>query len=152
MRVDTNRTVVDNDTMDLSTDEVRIRLVRAWLETFAKAVRDRDLTAGRAMFSTDVIGFGSVAGRTSGIDDLVNRQWQQVWPVTRDFAFDMRTVAIHGDGCVSWVASEWSSIGQRPDGTTFKRRGRVTIILQRCCDERLLAIHTHYSLIPEPPL
>ena len=129
--------------------DTRHRSVIAWLDAFAAAVRRKDIEAGRAMFAPDVLGFGSVTVRAEGIDRLIEDQWRNVWPVTRDFAFDASNLLIGGDGRTSWIAAQWSSFGRRADGVEFRRSGRVTIVLEEV-DGTLLARHTHFSLEPAP--
>src|SRR5256886_2118900 len=53
--------------------------------------------------------------------------------------------AVQGDQ--AWVAAPWDSRGVRPDGTTFPRPGRLTVVLARR-EGRWLAVHTHFSLTP----
>lgn len=139
---------------DPSTPEgVRVAAL-AWLDAFAATVRARDFARGRTMFADDVVGFGSVTGSMVGLDDLVARQWRQVWPVTRGFDFDRQTLHVDGDadGRLVWVAAQWSSVGR--DATTgreFERHGRVTIVLEPADDGSLLARHTHFSMEPPRP-
>ncbi len=121
--------------------------IKPWLEAFAYAVRERDVDRGHAMFSPDVIGFGTVTPRAENLDDLVADQWNAVWPNTEnfDFDYDQLTGSIAGD--TAWVAAPWSSVGFDTSGRPFDRHGRATIVLQRSAD-RWLAIHTHFSLRP----
>jgi ketosteroid isomerase-like protein len=93
--------------------------------------------------------FGTVADVVEGVDRVIERQWRRVWPDIRDFTIriDEARGALQADQ--AWVAAPWDSLGVRPDGTTFRRAGRLTIVFVRDTD-RWLAAHTHFSLTPNP--
>ena len=61
--------------------------VREWLAVFAKAVRARDYEGGRRLCDSGILGFGTVAGRAEGLDELTDRQWRPVWDRTEGFDF-----------------------------------------------------------------
>ena len=122
-------------------------VIRSWLEAFARAVRDRDFDAGRAMFASDVVSFGTVAQRAVGLDELVRRQWASVWPVTEGFDFDYEQIHGGGTDTVAWVTAPWSSTGYESDLRPFARTGRATIVLEQR-DGQWLAVHTHFSMVP----
>lgn len=126
--------------------------IARWLDEFAAAVRGVDYATGRRLYAPDVVGFGSVADRADGLDDLVARQWRRVWGVTRGFRFvdAGRVCRVVGD--TAWVAADWWSQGGNPADGWYDRTGRVTIVLERRAG-RWLAVHTHYSLAPKgrPP-
>lgn len=119
----------------------------SWLKDFAAAVRERDLDRGRAMFSRDAFGFGTVAERAEGLDTLVNTQWRRVWLATHGFDFDYKTIKYGGEEPIYWVAAQWSSFGRDDAGIEVERRGRSTFALQRIND-KLLAVHSHFSFVP----
>jgi ketosteroid isomerase-like protein len=123
--------------------------LRRWLTEWAARVRARDFAGGRAMCAPDIIAFGTRADVVAGIDRVHDEQWRHVWPVIRDFTVrvDEARGAIAGD--TAWVAAPWDSRGVRPDGSTYARPGRLTIVLERR-DGRWLAVHTHFSLSPTP--
>ncbi|WP_245350270.1 hypothetical protein [Bradyrhizobium sp. UFLA03-84] len=75
-------------------------------------------------------------------------QWDNVWPRTADFAFDLAhtEVLISGDGGMATVITPWTSTGFNADGSRFDRPGRATIILARQADGRWLGVHSHMSL------
>jgi ketosteroid isomerase-like protein len=123
--------------------------ILAWLDRFAAAVRAVDLTAGRAMFAPEVIAFGTVGARLVGREDLVDRQWRQIWPITRGFRYDLERVHCGASGELAWAAAPWTSQGLR-DGVAFDRRGRASFVLRREGDA-WLAIHSHHSLDPPAP-
>lgn len=125
--------------------------VTTWLTHWADHINRRDYSGARALFSPTCGGFGTVANRTEGLDDLIERQWQRVWGRTRGFAFLNDEVRlIHGED-MAVAAVEWISKGLDPalDDTPFERRGRATIVLR---DEggALVCHHTHFSISPVP--
>jgi ketosteroid isomerase-like protein len=121
------------------------REVRAWLESWAEAVRNCDFAGGRTMFSNDVVAFGTVAGAVSGIDALVREQWQRVWPKTRGFNFGSPLLlAVSSEMAV--VAVEWRSQG-RSGSATHDRAGRATLVL-RSAKFGLVCTHSHFSMAP----
>jgi len=132
----------------------RIRRVAAtsaeihdWLEAFSSAVRSVDYARGARLFDPVALGFGSVAERADGCEQLVREQWRKTWPVTRDFRFDLDLARIEVVGDVAWVASTWSSTGLDAAGVPFPRVGRSSIVLRRSA-KGWLAVHTHFSLRP----
>jgi catechol 2,3-dioxygenase-like lactoylglutathione lyase family enzyme/ketosteroid isomerase-like protein len=128
----------------------RIAPLRAWLRGFGERVRAVDFEGGRRFCAPDLIAFGTVAEFVEGIDRVMDAQWRRVWPNIRDFP--IRADEARGDvqGDHGWVAAPWDSLGVRPDGATFRRPGRLTIVFARR-DGRWLATHTHFSLSPPPP-
>ena len=123
--------------------------LRAWLARWQACVRAVDFEAGRAMCAPDIVAFGTVVPMAAGIDDVMAGQWHRVWGNIRDFTVhaDRALGAVAGDH--GWVATTWDSLGTRPDGSTFRRPGRLTVALVRR-DGRWLATHTHFSLTPQP--
>jgi len=122
--------------------------VGRWLDAFAACVRERDLAGGRALFDADAVGFGTVTETYGSRDELVAQQWSDVWPRTEDFSF---TTADHHwlaeDLCA--VAATWRSVGTDGDGRRT-RTGRATLVLRRD-DDRLVAVHSHFSMSPGTP-
>ncbi|WP_183407841.1 YybH family protein [Nocardioides marmoriginsengisoli] len=123
--------------------------VGAWLEEFAARVRARDLDGGRSLFDPSAIGFGTVADRYDGLDELVGAQWSDVWPRTEEFAFDAAD-ARWLDEVLCVVAATWTSVGTTA-GERRTRTGRATVVLRRSDDGGLLAVHTHMSMTPGTP-
>jgi len=117
-----------------------------WLRTFETAVRAQDFAAGRTMFATDAVAFGTWARAVSGLDNIVREQWQNVWPRIRDFRFDA-DARIHTVGDSAWIAAGWRTEATRPDGQPFIRPGRGTFVLERRHGQ-WLAVHSHFSLLP----
>jgi hypothetical protein len=99
------------------------REIAAWLEAFAACVRARDLAGGRALFDPAAAGFGTVADRYAGIDDLADTQWSQVWSRTEEFGFD--GIERHwSDSTLCAVAASWRSVGTE-HGERRTRTGRA---------------------------
>ncbi len=126
---------------------------RAWFDDFAVCVRNRDLTSGRRLFDPACVSFGTRAEHLGDLDDLMARQWHPTWTTTRGFAAIPGTlmVQIATDASVVVLTARWTSEGVNPDGSTFDRRGRCTIVLRENdgSPHGLVAVHTHFSLSPE---
>ena len=121
--------------------------LRSWLRNFSKAVRDRDFASGKKLFDARVVSFGTVRFRAEGLDELFSRQWQAVWPRTRDFDFEYdSTVAFAGSGGAV-IAVNWFSTGLVRGKKSVKRRGRATIVLKKSAPG-WKAVHTHFSIAP----
>jgi ketosteroid isomerase-like protein len=121
--------------------------LRDWLRALERCVRAVDFEGGRELCAADLFAFGTVAEFVDGIDTVMDAQWRKVWGNIRDFTIgaDEARGGIHGDH--GWVAAPWDSVGIRPDGSTFSRPGRLTIIFSRR-HGGWLATHTHFSLSP----
>lgn len=118
-----------------------------WMERFAACVRARDYEAARPLFARGVSSFGTVAFRADGLDDLVDRQWREVWDVTEGFDFDYARARTWNSGDLVCVATSWASRGVPGGGAAAERIGRVTLLLTRDGSGRK-AVHTHFSLDP----
>jgi len=123
--------------------------IQDWLQGFSRAVQERDIASAKNLFHDEVVSFGTVCFRAEGLSELADRQWQAVWPHTVNFDFDYPSIVVLADGDHSAVLVNWSSRGLAADGSTFDRRGRATIILQKDTTG-WKAIHTHFSLAPAP--
>lgn len=121
-----------------------------WLAAFARCVRDGDVTSARALFDPSVHSFGTRGEWLVGIDDLLARQWEPVWPRTRGFRFLDAPIVTEAadDGSLVCVLALWSSEGVAPSGDRFDRRGRCTIVL-RATRDGYRAVHTHFSRTPD---
>jgi ketosteroid isomerase-like protein len=122
-------------------------IARAWFAELQAAVRAVDYERGKAIFRPDVVGFGTFTGVLDDLDHLAADQWMNVWPRIRDFTFRLADVRAGCAGALLWAACPWDSRGTRPDGSTFDRPGRATVILVQDSD-RWRAAHTHFSLYP----
>ena len=122
-------------------------IAREWLREMQACVRSVDYARARPLFAEDVVAFGTFATVVSGRDRLEREQWRNIWPTIRDFTFRLDEARMGTDGDLAWVACPWDSLGTRPDGSTFPRPGRMTVILARR-EGRWAAAHTHFSLYP----
>ena len=121
--------------------------LESWLRNFSKAVRARDFASARSLFHDDVVAFGTVCPRATGLRALAARQWKAVWPNTRGFDFDYPSALALREAALATVLARWSSTGIAGDGATFKRRGRATIVVRKT-RSGWKAVHTHFSLNP----
>lgn len=124
--------------------------IEAWLRAFAGAVRARDYAAGRSLFASEVIAFGTVVERAVGIDTLAARQWKVVWETTRDFDFDYASVCSEVVGDRAWVTPLWTSTATAGANAGARRSGRASLVLARE-GAGWRALHSHFSLTPRDP-
>jgi len=126
--------------------EIRALFLR-WLETFSGHVRDVDYAAARPMFHPRILAFGTHRDVLPSLEAWVNAQWDNVWPRTADFRFDLEAthVLASGDGSMAVVIAPWTSTGFHEDGTRFDRPGRATIVFHKSA-EGWLGVHSHLSL------
>lgn len=130
-------------------DQDPLEPLRLWLAEWQECVRTQDFPGGRALCAPDLLAFGTRAEAVQGLDAVEEQQWRPVWPRIRDFTVDIAGARGAVEGTRAWVAARWDSRGQRPDGTTFRRPGRLTVAFERR-EGRWLAVHTHFSLSPDP--
>jgi len=140
----------DGNLVEISNEVVAadpIAPLRDWLRQLQACVRGQDFAAGRALCAPELLAFGTKAEMVEGVDQVMERQWREVWPRIREFTIDADKArgAIHANQ--GWVATRWDSLGVRPDGSTFPRPGRLTILFARRAG-RWLGTHTHFSLSP----
>jgi ketosteroid isomerase-like protein len=129
-------------------DSTTTRSIFDWLERFAACVRAVDYAAARPFWHPDIIAFGTYQELIHGRARWTETQWDNVWPRTADFAFDLddTAVLVSADGGMATVITPWRSTGFHADGSRFDRPGRATIILARHADGHWLGIHSHMSL------
>ena len=123
-----------------------------WLVAFEDCVHKKDFEKGKALFASDCYCFGSVADHVPDINTLAKNQWMKVWPNIKNFKFNPKQgrIEISRDQSFACVTCPWTSTGIRPDGSTYRRPGRVTILLvKNIKSKKWLAHHTHYSLNPQ---
>jgi catechol 2,3-dioxygenase-like lactoylglutathione lyase family enzyme/ketosteroid isomerase-like protein len=144
---DGNLVEISNEVVEPAADP--IAPLREWLRQLQACVRAQDFAGGRALCVPELLAFGTRAEMVEGVEQVMERQWRQVWPHIRSFTIDADKArgAIHGPR--GWVAARWDSLGVRADGATFARPGRLTILFERRAG-CWLAIHTHFSLSPTP--
>lgn len=129
-------------------DTVVTAAIHDWLIRFAACVREVDYDAARPFWHPDILIFGThqelVRGRTTWTDT----QWDNVWPRTEDFAFDLGNTAMLAspDGAMAVVIAPWTSTGFHDDGARFERPGRATIALAQQPNGSWIGVHSHMSL------
>ncbi|MBV9539458.1 MAG: nuclear transport factor 2 family protein [Acidisphaera sp.] len=118
-----------------------------WLDAFAGHVRDVDYAAAAPLFHRDVLAFGTHRDVIPGLDAWIRTQWDNVWPRTSDFRFDLAAAQVlaSADGGTAVVVVPWSSTGYALDGAPFDRPGRATLVFQRE-GAQWLCVHSHMSL------
>jgi len=121
--------------------------IMAWLETFAGFVREVDYAAARPMWHPDLLAFGTYNNVIQGLETAIATQWDNVWPRTAHFAFDLaNTHVLASAGRDMAVAvTPWTSTGYHQDGSEFACPGRATMVMARAGDA-WLCVHSHMSL------
>ena len=128
--------------------DARIRAeILAWLDVFAGHVRAVDYASARPMWHPDLLAFGTFNDVIQGLETAIATQWDNVWPRTADFAFDLAGthVLASADGTLAVAVTPWTSTGFHPDGTRFDRPGRATMTYARH-DGAWRCVHSHMSL------
>jgi len=118
-----------------------------WLETFAGYVRDVDYASARPLFHPEVLAFGTHRDVISGVESWMEVQWDNVWPRTADFRFDLAAMRVLAadDGSMAVVIAPWNSTGFHQDGEKFDRPGRATMVFHKS-DGAWRCVHSHMSL------
>ena len=118
-----------------------------WLEVFSGFVREVDYASARPMWHPELLAFGTFNDVIQGLETAIATQWDNVWPRTADFAFDLAGthVLAAGDGGMAVAVAPWSSSGFHPDGRRFDRPGRATMVFARDGAE-WRCVHSHMSL------
>jgi ketosteroid isomerase-like protein len=118
-----------------------------WLEGFAAHVRAVDYASARPLFHPEILAFGTHQDVLPSLEAWVNTQWDNVWPKTDDFRFKIEEthVLVSDDATLAVVIAPWTSTGFSPDGQTFDRPGRATIVFHKSND-KWLGVHSHLSL------
>ena len=129
-------------------DASAVASIHDWLTRFAACVRAVDYAAARPFWHPDIIIFGTHQELVRGLAAWTNTQWDNVWPRTDGFAFDLANTAIltSPDGAMAIAITPWTSVGFHPDGTQFDRPGRATITLAKQPDGAWVGVHSHMSL------
>ena len=122
--------------------------IKEWLSRFAACVREVDYATARQFWHPDIIIFVTHQDLVHGLTAWIDTQWDNVWPRTDDFAFDLGNTEVlaSSDGATAVAITPWTSTGLHSDGTRFNRPGRATIILARQPDGRWIGVHSHMSL------
>ncbi|HKM63817.1 MAG TPA: nuclear transport factor 2 family protein [Acidisphaera sp.] len=119
----------------------------AWLDRFAGQVRAVDYAAAAPLFHPDVLAFGTHRDVIPGLAAWIRTQWDNVWPRTADFRFDLDATRILAspDGRMAVAVAPWTSTGFAQDGTRFDRPGRATMVFEHT-EAGWLCVHSHMSL------
>lgn len=128
--------------------DARIRAeILDWLEVFAGHVRAVDYASARPMWHPDLLAFGTFNDVIQGLETAIATQWDNVWPRTADFAFDLAGthVLASADGSMAVAVTPWTSTGFHPDGSRFDRPGRATMTYAKH-DGAWRCVHSHMSL------
>ncbi len=120
---------------------------RQWLERFAGYVREVDYASARPLFHPCVLAFGTHRDVIEGIEQWIATQWDNVWPRTDDFRFDIAATRMlaSDDAGMAVLVAPWTSTGFQPDGTRFDRPGRATMVFHKS-GGTWLCVHSHMSL------
>ncbi len=116
-----------------------------WLDTFAGYVREVDYRSARPLFHPEVLAFGTHRDVIPGIDAWIATQWDNVWPRTADFRFDLAATHVLASDAMAVVIAPWTSTGFGTDGTPFDRPGRATMVFS-ASSGAWLCVHSHMSL------
>lgn len=116
-----------------------------WLETFSGYVRDVDYASARPLFHPRILAFGTHRDVLPDREAWIAQQWDNVWPKTDDFRFDIPNTHVLAAGEMAVVIAPWTSTGFQPDGAKFDRPGRATMVFHRAGDS-WIGVHTHLSL------
>jgi ketosteroid isomerase-like protein len=110
-------------------------------------VRDVDYASARPLFHQDTVAFGTHNDIIFGLDTWVSTQWDNVWPKTTDFRFvlDQVSVLVSPDKMMATVIAPWTSTGYHPDGGSFPRPGRATMVFSKT-ENGWICLHSHMSL------
>jgi ketosteroid isomerase-like protein len=118
-----------------------------WLETFSGHVREVDYASARPLFHPEMIAFGTHQDVLPDREAWIATQWDNVWPRTADFRFDLDAVQVLAseDATMAVVIAPWTSTGFHPDGKPFDRPGRATMVFHRG-PHGWIGVHSHLSL------
>ncbi len=118
-----------------------------WLTRFSAMVRDVDYASARPLFHPQTLAFGTHRDIIPDREAWIATQWDNVWPKTSDFTFDLPGTAVMAspDGRMAVVVTPWTSTGTHQDGRTFERPGRATMVFAKD-GEGWVCVHSHMSL------
>jgi ketosteroid isomerase-like protein len=120
-----------------------------WLERFSAMVREVDYAAARPLWHPDVLVFGTHRDVVQGRETAIAGQWDNVWPRTEGFRFDLAAVRVLAapGGDMATVIAPWTSTGFDRTGKAYDRPGRATLVFHRDRGAgEWLVVHSHMSL------
>lgn len=121
-----------------------------WLKSFESYIKSRQFDEAKALFCEDTHAFGTWTFSMENLDELYNKQWNQIWDKIQDFSFDWQQVDLYTDpsGSSAHIAARWTTQAIDKDSNkTFKRPGRATLFLVNRNGE-WKGRHSHFSLDP----
>jgi len=127
--------------------------VTAWFNALAFHVQQVDFAGARSIFAEDMVAFGTVTDFMIGQKEAERQQWRSVWFHIDDFRFrpDIRAI-VSPDRLQAVGMGIFDSTGYHPDGTSFDRPGRASVVLARASlSSPWKAAHTHLSLFRDVP-
>jgi ketosteroid isomerase-like protein len=124
--------------------------IREWFRTWERCIQNFDYATVQTLMAEDVVAFSTLTNMMVGSDAYTSQQLSVIWPNIRDFTFNLNQWHWGASGDLAWAMIPWESTGFHPDGTSFPRPGRSTVIFERR-NGTWLAIHLHFSLAPETP-
>ena len=68
--------------------------VREWLDRFSLCVREVDYAAARPFWHSDIVIFGTYQELVKSLSAWTERQWDNVWPRTAEFRFDLANTMV----------------------------------------------------------
>jgi ketosteroid isomerase-like protein len=131
--------------LPLADPRIRAEILE-WLTVFAGHVRAVDYAGARPMWHPDLLAFGTYNNVIQGLETAIATQWDNVWPRTADFTFDLAGthVLAAADASIAVAITPWTSTGFHQDGSRFDRPGRATMVFAR--DASWRCVHSHMSL------
>lgn len=130
--------------LPLADETVRAEIL-GWLEVFSGFVREVDYAGARPMWHPDLLAFGTYDDVIQGLETAIATQWDNVWPRTADFAFDLAGTHVLAGGGMAVAVTPWTSSGFHEDGRRFDRPGRATMVFAQDGDG-WRCVHSHMSL------
>lgn len=129
----------------MSLTEAQKTEVRAAMEKYATAYRNKDINALNALFSPTISGFGS------GPDEVIRNHKEFVRQISRDLsqatgiALVFSDTVISGEGPVAWVMTRCSFSFTLAGSGQQTLNGRITMVL-RNTGSRWLIEQIHFSM------
>lgn len=119
-----------------------------WLRLFQECVRRRDYETAATLFHSKVVAFGTICQEVTNLDELIEKQWKQRWPINLNFTFQLEQLSIIQCACPNWViAVKWQTDPILTGGE--KRNGRCTLLLRSFeAEKKMLCLHSHFSIDP----
>jgi ketosteroid isomerase-like protein len=132
-----------------------VTLVRQWLQRLQLHVQSVDFVGARALFTDDMITFGSFNSFTVGREAAEAEQWRTVWGRIDHFDGGSTNCEPSSQATVSrqrpWLL--FDSTGYTETGTPYERPGRATVVLGRTAvGQEWIAQHMHVSLFRDVPV